>query len=175
MRTTRMRTVAVVAVAALGLVACFADPEPGPADPDPTPAVEPAELLRAFSGCVTTPDLASADFARKWSGLSSSTGTCQVCHTTADAGGYEPIAPDDAAATDQMTSSLIRIEVFFAADGTDVIVHEDHFIATSTNVAPHEEHPGYDLDSQGTLEALQQVYAEAHARFTAGACDEPRF
>lgn len=169
-----MRKLAVVAVAALALVACFAEPEPMP-EPTPEPEVEPTELLRAFSGCVQTPDLAAAGFAQKWSQLSSNTGACQVCHTTAAAGGFEPIAPDDETATDQVAGSLVRIEVFFAADGDNVIVHEDHFIATSSGAAPHEEHPRYDVDGLGTLEALQEIYASAHARFNAGACDEPRF
>lgn len=171
-----MRTVAVIAVAALTLVACFADPDPdpGPALPDPADS-DPIALLRAFSGCVQTPDLATAQFAEKWSGLSSNTGACQVCHTTADTGGYEPIQLDDAAATDQVAGTLVRIQVFFAADVDDVVVNLDHFIATSTNVAPHEEHPAYDLEGRGTLDALEAIYSDAHARFTAGACDPPRF
>jgi hypothetical protein len=161
--------VAVTAMAAVALSACFTDPDPGPA-----PEETATEALRTFSGCVQTPDLEAADFAARWSPLTTTTGQCAECHSTADAGGYEPIDPDNVAATIQIAGSLIQIQVFFTTtpDENDIVVNSHHFEATAGG---GDEHPRYDLDDHSTLEALEQVYSEAHARFTAGECDEPRF
>ena len=178
------RNVALVIALSLAGWGCVTDGE-GPSAPGDPRGIRPGplptapgpgslDLLRDFSGCPELTDLETSDFAGKWSDLASSTGACGNCHVDAAVGGYEPIIGDAAAALDQMTTSRAGVGVFFEVAGGDVVVN-DHFDATAGGTAPFVEHPRYDLDGTGTLQALYDVYTRAHQRFLDGTCDPPRF
>jgi hypothetical protein len=180
----RMSRVAAVVVAALAMTACVADrdTDPGraparlPTGEGPVRAPDPPvlDLLREFSGCIQTPDLAAAGFADTWSQVRSAAGQCAVCHAHPSSG-FAPITPDDAIATDQIAGSLAGISVFFTTEGGDVVVNALPFVSTSTRIAPHGEHPSYDFAGAAPEGALDDVYDAAHARFESGTCDPPRF
>lgn len=181
----RMSKVAAVVVAALATTACVADSgsDPG-ASPSriptsqegPVRAPDPPvlDLLRAFSGCIQTPDLAAAGFADSWSQVRSTAGDCAVCHAHPSSG-FAPIDPDDAIATDEIAGSLAGISVFFTTEGDDVVVNSQPFVSTSTRIAPHAAHPTYDYAGAAPEGALDDVYTAAHARFAEGTCEPPRF
>ena len=168
----------------MGCVAEDGDTDP-PDDPDPSGDLDPVPIdtdpvdptldaLRVFSGCPEQADLEVNEFPQRWSALASAQGGCQTCHSTGGYG-YQAITNDAATALTQITSSQYHVRIFFAATGAGDVIVNGTLEDVAVGVPPNQAHPRYDLVGTGAGDALDGVYALAHARFLYGTCGPPRY
>jgi hypothetical protein len=139
-------------------------------NPNPTPVVNPKEVLKTFSGCLTIADFNTAQMAQKWSTLAASNNQkCLNCHQ-AGGDGFIVNANADLFFKVMSENSAYMLK-FFSVDTAStpakVVVNTGSFTNAGVTIAGH---PRFDpLNNQGMV-ALKAFYDLAAAKQAAGTC-----
>lgn len=137
-----------------------------------TPAVDPKQVLRDFSGCLTLADFNTAQMAQKWSTLAASNNQkCLNCH---QAGGDGFIVNANADLMYKVISENSAYMLkFFSVDtsGTPakVVINTGSFTNAGVMIAGH---PRFDPTNNIGMDALKAWYDLAAAK-PAGSCGAP--
>jgi hypothetical protein len=135
-----------------------------------TPTVNPKEVLKTFSGCLTIADFNTAQMAQKWSALAASNNQkCLNCH---QAGGDGFIVNANADLMFKvMSENSAYLLKFFSVDtsGTPakVVVNTGSFMNAGVTIAGH---PRFDPTNNAGMVALKAFYDLAAAKQLAGTC-----
>ncbi len=136
--------------------------------PTPTPQIDPKEVLRTFSGCLTLADFNNAQMAQKWSTLAASNNQkCVNCHL----GGAEGFIVNANADTmfkvisEQSAYMLKYFAVDTNATPPKVIINTGSFTNAGVNIAGH---PRFDPLNNIGMAALKSWYDVASAKTTCG-------
>ncbi len=135
------------------------------------PVVDPIEVLKKWSGCMTLANFTTAQMGAKWGALAASNGQkCQNCHQ----GGLDGFIATtiDQTMFDMMTKHKDYLLKFFTVDGTGkVIVNLSSFTNAGVTLASH---PHFDPTNNAGMLALQSYYTSTMTLSTGGTCDPPR-
>ncbi|HLL25445.1 MAG TPA: hypothetical protein VK427_25085 [Kofleriaceae bacterium] len=135
-----------------------------------TPSVDPKQVLRDFSGCLTLADFNTAEMAPKWAALAASNNQkCLNCH---QAGGDGFIVNGDAGLMFKvMSESSAYMLKFFSVDTSSspakVVVNTGSFTNAGVTIAGH---PRFDPTNNAGMVALKAFYDLAAAKQAAGGC-----
>lgn len=134
------------------------------------PPVDPIEVLKKWSGCMTLANFNTAQMAQKWGGLTANGQQCSNCHGS---GAFAFIATTNAQTMfDMMTKHKDYLLKFFSVDATGKVVVN---MASITNAATTlEGHPRFDPMNNAGVTALQTYYMSTSTLMTGGTCDPPR-
>jgi hypothetical protein len=136
-----------------------------------TPSVDPKQVLRDFSGCLTIADFNTAQMAQKWSALAASNNQkCLNCH---QGGGDGFIVNADANLMFKIMSEQSAYMLkFFAVDTSatpaKVVVNTGSFMNAGQTIVGH---PRFDPTNNQGMIALKAFYDLANAKV--GACGPP--
>ena len=135
------------------------------------PAVDPIEVLKKWSGCMTLANFNTAQMAQKWGGLAASQGQkCANCHNL---GGDGFIATTNAQTMfDMMTKYKDYLLKFFTVDGDGKVIINKASMTNAGVTIP--SHPRFDPLTNAGMVALEAYYTSTMALSTAGTCDPPR-
>jgi hypothetical protein len=135
-----------------------------------TPTVNPKEVLKTFSGCLTIADFNTAQMAQKWSALAASNNQkCLNCH---QAGGDGFIVNANADLMFKvMTENSAYMLKFFSVDTSvtpaKVVVNTGSFTNAGVTIVAH---PRFDPTNNAGMIALKAFYDLAAAKQLAGTC-----
>jgi hypothetical protein len=136
----------------------------------PMPVVDPKEVLKTFSGCLTIADFNTALMAQKWSALAASNNQkCVNCHQ----GGAEGFIVNANATTmfNAISTQSAYMLKYFTVDTNvmpaKVIVNTGSFTSAGVTLAGH---PRFDPLNNAGMTALKAWYDLAAAKQTAGGC-----
>ncbi|MBA3462317.1 MAG: hypothetical protein H0T46_20310 [Deltaproteobacteria bacterium] len=137
------------------------------------PAVDPIEVLKKWSGCMTLANFNTAQMAQKWGGLAASQGQkCANCHAL---GGDSFIATTNAQTMfDMMTKYKDYLLKFFTVDGTGkVIINKASMVNAGVTIPSH---PRFDPTTNAGMQALEAYYTATLPLFEANpnTCEPPR-
>ena len=135
-----------------------------------TPSVDPKQVLRTFSGCLTIADFNTAQMAQKWSALSADNNQkCLNCHQ-GGGDGFIVNANADLMFKIMSENSAYMLK-FFSVDtsGTPakVVVNTGSFTNAGVTIAGH---PRFNPTTNIGMTALKAFYDLAMAKQTAGTC-----
>jgi hypothetical protein len=134
------------------------------------PAVDPIEVLKKWSGCMTQANFDAAQMAQKWGNMASANNQrCANCHGS----GAEGFIATTASTTmfDMMTKHKDYLLKFFTVDGTGkVIVNVSSFTNAGVTLTSH---PHFDPMNNVGMAALQLYYTSTMTA-SMGTCDPPR-
>ena len=135
-----------------------------------TPVVDPKEVLKTFSGCLTLADFNTAQMAQKWGNLAASNGQkCIGCHGQ----GAEGFIVNTNATTmfNAISTQSAYMLKFFSVDTNatpaKVIVATGSFQNAGVTLAGH---PRFDPINNAGVTALKAWYDLAAAKQMAGGC-----
>jgi hypothetical protein len=134
------------------------------------PAVDPVEVMKKWSGCMTIANFNTAQMAQKWGALATQANQrCTNCH---QAGLYGMIISDTATTYfDTISKHKDYLLKYFTVDGTGKVVINT---ASMTNAGVTlQDHPRFDPTTNAGMTALQTFYTSTMAAQTAGTCGPP--
>ena len=135
------------------------------------PPVDPIEVLKKWSGCMTIANFNTAQMAQKWGSLAANGQLCSNCHGS---GAFAFIATTNATTMfDMMSKHKDYLLKFFSVDATGKVVVN---LASITNAATTlEGHPRFDPMNNAGVTALQTFYMSTSTAMTGTTpCDPPR-
>ena len=135
-----------------------------------TPSVDPKQVLRTFSGCLTIADFNTAQMAQKWSALSADNNQkCVNCHQ-GGGDGFIVNANADLFFKVMSENSAYMLK-FFSVDTSStpamVVVNTGSFMNAGVTIAGH---PRFDPTNNAGMIALKAFYDLAAAKQAAGTC-----
>jgi hypothetical protein len=139
----------------------------------PPPPVDPKEVLRTFSGCLTLADFNTALMAQKWSALAADNNQkCLNCHQGGTAGFIVSANADLFFKT--ISESSAYMLKYFAVDTSvmpaKVVINTGSMTNAGTTLAGH---PRFNPTVNAGMTALKEFYDLAVAKQTAGTCGPP--
>ena len=137
---------------------------PGP------PPVDPKEVLKTFSGCLTQADFNTAQMTLKWTTLAADNNQkCNNCHQGA-LGGFV-MSTDATLYFKLMTESSANLLKYFSVDTqtmpAKVVINTGSFMNAGVTMGGH---PRFNPTTNAGMTALKQFYDLAAAKQTAGTC-----
>lgn len=135
------------------------------------PPVDPIQVLKKWSGCMTLANFNTAQMAQKWGNLAADGQKCSNCHGQ---GAFAFITSTNAQTMfDLMTKHKDYLLKFFTVDGTGKVIVN---LASLTNAGTTlEGHPRFDATNNAGTLALQQYYTATAALMEGTTpCDPPR-
>ena len=134
------------------------------------PIIDPVEVMKKWSGCMTLANFQAAQMATKFGNLGSSDGRkCSNCHND---GGFVFIATT----AEQIYFATISkhkdyLGKYFTVDATGkVIINMTAFTNAGVSI---QTHPRFDPMVNAGMPALQTFYTSTMAASTAGTCAAP--
>ncbi len=134
------------------------------------PVVDPLEVLKKWSGCMTLANFQTAQMAPKWGALSASNGQkCQNCH---QAGLYVFIATtNETSFFSTISKQKDYLLKYFTVDGAGkVIINTSSFTNAGVTLATH---PHFDPLINAGMTALKTFYDSTLLLSNAGTCAPP--
>ncbi len=131
------------------------------------PPIDPVEVLKKWSGCMTVANFTTAQMAPKWGALAASNGQkCQNCH---QAGLYVFIATTNTTTFfDTISKQKDYLLKYFTVDGTGkIIINTSSFTNAGVTLTTH---PHFDPTINAGMTALKSFYDLTLAAQTAGTC-----
>ena len=133
--------------------------------------IDPIEVLKKWSGCMSIANFQTAQMAAKWGSLGTQTNqTCQNCH---QAGLYVFIATtNETTFFDMITKHKDYLLKYFTVDGTGKVIINESSMTNAGVTIP--SHPRFNPTVNQGMTALKTFYDSTMARQTANTCDPVR-
>ncbi|CAN5892094.1 hypothetical protein BH11MYX3_BH11MYX3_12290 [soil metagenome] len=134
------------------------------------PVIDPVEVLKKWSGCMTLANFQTAQMAPKWGALAAQNGQkCQNCH---QAGLYVFIATTNQTTFfDTISKQKDYLLKYFTVDGAGkIIINTSSFTNAGVTLTTH---PHFDPTTNAGMLALKTFYDSTKLLETAGTCGPP--
>ncbi len=139
-------------------------------DPTQPPPVDPAELLRNFSACMTQANFDTAQMAQLMGNASASNGqACKNCHPDGAFGFVTN--PDSLQYFNTLSTSLSQLVKYFGVTAGAVTVSPGAMNNAGTAIVGH---PPFVTENLSGYTAITQFYDLTKAAVTAGNCGPPK-
>jgi hypothetical protein len=136
----------------------------------PTPMVDPKQLLKDWSGCMSLANFETAQMTQKWGTLAGTNqALCRSCHQTG-LGFYIGNPAQNFFDIVSKTSGFLLKYVTVNTQEGKVVINNGAF--ESANKI--KDHPLFPVTTNAGYLALQQFYELTNQRKAAGQCDPPR-
>jgi hypothetical protein len=139
-------------------------------DPTQPPPVDPAELLRNWSGCMTQANFDLAQVAELFGGGAQGNGqACRNCHQ-AGAFGFA-IDTESLLYFNAISTSIAQLTKYFGVQNGEVVLSYGAMNNAGSGSIP--QHPTYVTENLAGITALQEFYDLTKQAQTAGGCAPP--
>ena len=170
----------VISMLLVLVAACIPDAVPvGGGRPDagmvPPGGVDPAAMIREWSGCMTLDHFHLADMATAWGTMAAGNGqACSSCHGTGFEGFFAD--RDEMAMFTAITTVQQFLLQYFVPDvpNRKMIINTSVFQAVGTGQPPHQGHPPFNPTNNPGMMALKSFYDVTLLQQQAHTCDPPR-
>jgi hypothetical protein len=139
-------------------------------DPTAPPPVDPAELLRSFSACMTQANFEAANMPNLMGNAAAQNGqACKNCHT---GGAFGFVADNNATLYfTTLSSSMSQMVKYFGVTGGQIVVAPGAMNNAGTAIVAH---PPFTAEGLPGYAAITQFYDLTKAAVTAGNCGPPK-
>lgn len=138
-------------------------------NPNQPPPVDPAEMLRQFSACMTQANFETAQMPELMGNAQANGQACKNCH---GAGAFGFVAsPDSLQYFTTLSTSLSQMVKYFGVTNGQVVISPG---AMNNAGSPLVGHPPFTAESLPGYAAITQFYDLTKAAVTAGNCGPPK-